>query len=56
MKYMIPFSAVGGAILLTGSDVIGRMIGSPGELEVGVVTALIGAPVLIAIVRKSKGK
>ena len=56
MKYMIPFSAVGGAILLTGSDVMGRMIGSPGELEVGVVTALIGAPVLIAIVRKSKGK
>lgn len=55
MKYMIPFSAAGGAILLTGSDVVGRIIGSPGELEVGVVTALIGAPVLITIVRKSKG-
>ena len=38
-------SAISGAILLTVSDVCGSL-GSPGELEVGVVTAFIGAPIL----------
>ncbi|NMA76800.1 MAG: iron ABC transporter permease, partial [Actinomycetales bacterium] len=31
---------------------LGRWIGRPGEVEVGVVTAIIGAPVLIALVRR----
>lgn len=54
MKLIIPTSAVGGAVLLTGSDVIGRLIGSPGELEAGIVTAFIGAPILIFIAMKAK--
>lgn len=54
LKYIIPLSAVGGACLLTLSDVIGRLIGSPGELEVGIVTAFIGAPCFIMIARKAK--
>lgn len=53
-RYTVPLSAVGGAILLTISDVIGRLLGSPGELEVGIVTAFIGAPVFILIAVKSK--
>ena len=47
-------SAIGGAILLTASDVIGRLIGSPSELEAGIVTAFIGAPILILIAMKTK--
>jgi len=47
-------SALTGAIILTFSDVIGRILGSPGELEVGVVTAFIGAPILIFITMKAK--
>lgn len=54
LKYILPMSAVGGACLLTISDTIGRVLGSPGELEVGIVTAFLGAPFFIMIVRKRK--
>lgn len=53
-RVLIPMSAVVGACILTLSDLIGRLIGSPGELEVGVVTAFVGAPILIIIAIKSK--
>ena len=56
MKNLIPMSAIGGAIILTISDVIGRIIGSPSELEVGIITAFLGAPILIIIARKAKVK
>ncbi|WP_456277227.1 FecCD family ABC transporter permease [Bacillus sp. AK128] len=54
LRYIIPMSALTGAIILTISDVCGRLLGSPGELEVGVVTAFIGAPILILITMKAK--
>ncbi len=54
MKRLIPMSAVGGAMLLTCSDIIGRLIGAPGELEAGIVTAFFGAPILILIARRAK--
>lgn len=53
-RWVIPLSAMGGATILLISDVIGRLLGSPGELEVGIVTAFLGAPVLIAIAMRSK--
>jgi iron complex transport system permease protein len=53
-RWLLPFSAIGGAILLTASDILGRLAARPSELEVGVVTALIGAPVFIFIVRRQK--
>ncbi|BBF43522.1 iron compound ABC uptake transporter permease protein PiaB [Lachnospiraceae bacterium KM106-2] len=54
MRGIVPMSALGGAILLLCSDILGRVIGSPSELEVGIVTAFIGAPILIMIARKAK--
>jgi len=54
LRYIVPMSAVAGAILLTVADVIGRLIGSPSELEAGIVTAFIGAPILIFIARREK--
>lgn len=54
MTYIVPMSAVGGAVLLTLSDTIGRLIGSPGELEAGIVTAFLGAPILIMIAMRVK--
>ena len=54
LRYIIPMSALSGAIILTISDVLGRLIGSPGELEVGIVTAFVGAPILILITMKAK--
>jgi iron complex transport system permease protein len=53
-RWIIPLSAIGGAVVVLFSDVIGRLIGSPGELEAGIVTAFIGAPVLIAVAARSK--
>lgn len=54
MKMVLPLSAVGGSCLMLLADVAGRMLGRPGELESGIITALIGAPVFIIIIRKVK--
>jgi iron complex transport system permease protein len=56
MRIVLPMSALGGAALLTLSDVAGRVLGRPGELEVGIITAILGAPVFVWIVWKSKVK
>lgn len=53
-RWLLPFSALVGAVLLTASDVVGRVIARPDEVEVGIVTALIGAPVFIALARRRK--
>lgn len=56
LKGIVPMSGIGGAVLLTLSDVLGRVIGSPSEVQVGIITAFIGAPILIIIARKAKVK
>ena len=53
-RWLLPVSAAGGAVLLTVSDIVGRVIARPEEIEVGIVTALIGAPFFIALVRRQK--
>ena len=55
-RWILPLSALGGAVLLTLADTIGRLIGYPGETEAGIVTAFVGAPVLVIIARRSKMK
>lgn len=55
LRMSVFLSAAGGALLLTISDVIGRVLGSPGEAEVGIVTAFLGAPVFILIAIRAKG-
>ena len=56
MSKMLPLSFLGSAILMLVSDVIGRIISLPGETEVGIVTAVIGAPVFILAIRKGRVK
>ena len=53
-RWIVPWSAVLGAILLLASDVAGRVIARPAELEVGIVTAALGAPAFIWIVRRPR--
>ncbi|ORM31835.1 iron chelate uptake ABC transporter family permease subunit [Williamsia sp. 1135] len=53
-RWILPYSAVLGAILILGADTIGRLIARPGEIEVGIITALVGAPVFIFLVRRSR--
>lgn len=53
-RWLLPVSALGGAVLLTAADVVGRIVIRPDELDVGIVTALVGAPFFLAIVRRRK--
>lgn len=53
-RWLLPISALGGAVLLTLADTIGRLIGYPGETEAGIVTAFVGAPVLVIIARRTR--
>lgn len=53
-RWVLPYSMVLAPILLLGADVIGRVIARPGELQVGIVTALVGAPFFVALVRGRK--
>ncbi|WP_055482370.1 FecCD family ABC transporter permease [Sphaerimonospora mesophila] len=53
-RWLLPFSTLVGAALLTAADVVGRMVTRPSDVEVGIVTALIGAPFFIHIVRRQK--
>lgn len=43
-----------GPTLLITADLVGRVVARPGEIDAGIVTALLGAPVLIALARKAK--
>ena len=56
MRLLVPMSAMGGAILLTVSDIIGRILGGTGEIEVGIVTAVLGGPVFVIIAMRAKVK
>lgn len=53
-RWLLPSSALVGAALLTASDVVGRVVARPQDVEVGIVTAIIGAPFFIHIVRRQK--
>ncbi|WP_372457873.1 FecCD family ABC transporter permease [Streptantibioticus parmotrematis] len=53
-RWVLPYSAVLAPVLLVGSDVLGRVVARPGEVEVGIVTAFLGAPVFIALARSGR--
>ncbi|SMR82598.1 iron complex transport system permease protein [Aliiroseovarius halocynthiae] len=53
-RWLLPVSGLAGAGLLIGSDILGRIVVRPTEMEVGIITALIGAPFFIWIVRRQK--
>lgn len=53
-RWLLPFSMLVGACLLLAADVLGRVVARPGEVDVGIITALIGAPVFIVIVRRQR--
>jgi iron complex transport system permease protein len=53
-RWVIPYSALVGALLLLVADVLGRVVVRPAELQVGIVMALVGGPVFIALVRRSR--
>lgn len=54
-RWILPFSMVSAPILLISADIIGRVILLPGEVPAGIMTALVGAPVFIWLIRRGKG-
>jgi len=55
-KYVLPASALLGALILTLADLIARTVVSPVELPIGVITALLGTPLFLYILIKDKKK
>jgi iron complex transport system permease protein len=53
-RILIPLSILGGAVTLLISDMLARIVMAPGYLPVGIVTALIGAPFFLWILRRAK--
>jgi iron complex transport system permease protein len=53
-RYILIGSSLAGALLLTGSDLLARILVAPAELPIGIITALIGTPVFIWILIKHK--
>ncbi|MEU6351429.1 iron ABC transporter permease [Streptomyces sp. NPDC047072] len=51
-RLLVPGCLIAGPLLLLSADVLGRMVIRPSELEVGIVTAFLGAPLLALLARK----
>ncbi|MCM3736576.1 iron ABC transporter permease [Bacillus cytotoxicus] len=54
-RLFLPVSALLGAVLVTGADMVGRIIIPPIEIPAGIITALIGAPYFIYLLVIRKG-
>lgn len=53
---LLALSILAGAVLLGGADVLARMVWAPGELPVGLVTALFGGAYLLALLHRRTGQ
>ncbi|WP_180268872.1 iron ABC transporter permease [Streptomyces sp. Ru87] len=53
-RWVLAYSTVLAPVLLLGADVLGRVLGSPGEVQAGIVTAFLGTPLFIALCRRRK--
>jgi len=53
-RRLLPTSMLLGPILLLAADVVGRVIARPAEVQVAIVTALLGAPVFVVLVRRHR--
>ncbi|MGD9484476.1 iron chelate uptake ABC transporter family permease subunit [Streptomyces sp. TRM70308] len=54
LRWLLPYCAVLAPVLLLGADVLGRVLGRPGELQVGIVTAVLGGPLFLYFVRRRR--
>nr|WP_232246352.1 iron ABC transporter permease [Kitasatospora mediocidica] len=52
-RWLLPGCLIVGPVLLLAADVLGRVVVRPSELEVGIVTAFLGAPLLAVLARKA---
>jgi iron complex transport system permease protein len=52
---LLPLSALAGALLVVVADTAGRVVLPPAEVQVGIMTAVVGAPAFLLLVRRSRG-
>ncbi|NUV39277.1 iron ABC transporter permease [Streptomyces sp. CAI-24] len=55
-RWLVPYAGLLGAVILLVCDIVGRLVVRPGELEPGVVVALLGAPFFAVLVWRGKFK
>lgn len=53
-RWQLPFAMLLGPILLLIADIIGRVVVSPSELQVGIVTAVLGGPLFMVMVARKR--
>jgi iron complex transport system permease protein len=51
-RRLVPVTALGGALLLLTADTLARTLAAPAEIPVGILTALVGAPVFLWLLRR----
>lgn len=54
-RLLLPWAMMFSAILVLSADILGRMIGHPGEISVGIMAALIGGPFFVLLVKRWQG-
>jgi iron complex transport system permease protein len=53
-RWLIPASAFAGTVVLLFADTLGRVVARPGEVQVGIMTAAIGGPAFVVLVRRAR--
>ncbi|WP_301128556.1 FecCD family ABC transporter permease [Streptomyces cacaoi] len=53
-RFLVPGSALGGAVVLVGADLAARTVAQPAELPLGVLTALLGSPFFFWLLRRTR--
>ncbi|WP_040892150.1 FecCD family ABC transporter permease [Streptomyces mobaraensis] len=54
LRWVLPYAALLAPALLLGTDILGRVVARPSELQVGIVTALVGGPLFIRLIRRRR--
>ncbi|HUR08632.1 MAG TPA: iron ABC transporter permease, partial [Nonomuraea sp.] len=53
-RWVLPYTMLAAPVLLLAADVAGRLIARPGEVQVGIMCAVVGAPVFILMARRRR--
>ena len=55
-RVLVPLSALGGAVFMLAADTLARLVISPAEVSVGIITALVGAPFFLMLLARNKAR
>ena len=55
-RVLVPLSAIGGGVFMLAADTLARMVISPAEVSVGIITALVGAPFFLMLLARNKAR